>query len=85
MLLQFMMQGQAEASGSTTLTVDTSQRKLVRGETYAFKDPDGDHFLARITSVTAAKRTVVERDRCEIIGKVVNWFEGAPGGSQTRH
>jgi hypothetical protein len=72
MLLQFMMQGH-EAAGSTTLTIDTGQRKLVKGETYAFKDPDGDHFLARITSVTAAKRIVVERDGCEIIGRVVSW------------
>ena len=72
MLLQFMMQGQAEAPG-TTLTVDTDQRTLIRGETYAFKDPDGDHFLASITSVTAAKKAVVDRDRCEIIGKVVSW------------
>lgn len=84
MLLQFMMQGQAEAPGST-LTVDTSQRKLVRGETYAFEDPDGDHFLARITSVAAAKRTVVDRDRCVVVGRVVNWLEGSPEASQTRH
>jgi hypothetical protein len=84
MLLQSRMQGQTEAPGST-LTVDTSQKKLIRDQTYAFKDPDGDHFLARITSVTAAKMTVVERDRCEIIGKVVNWFEGTPGAFQTRH
>lgn len=41
MLLQFMVRGQAEAPASTTLTVDTGQHRLVKGETYAFKDQDG--------------------------------------------
>jgi hypothetical protein len=55
----------ASRPAHSTLVVDTEQRQLTRGQLFAFRDPDGDHFLARFDSVNS-----------EVIG--VNWFEGAP-------
>jgi hypothetical protein len=40
-----------EAPAGTTIAVDPKQRTLIRGEVFAFKDADGDHFLAKIDSV----------------------------------
>jgi hypothetical protein len=72
---QFTLNGPigTEVPANTTLIVDETQRKLVLGETYAFRDRDGAHFLARIDSVAAATKGVVERDGCEVIGKLVGW------------
>ena len=75
MLRQFTMRGQAaeEIPPGSVLTVDTNQRELASGTLFAFVDPDGDHFVARIDSISAAKRTVVDRARCQVVGRVVSW------------
>lgn len=56
-----------------TLVVDERQRELVQGEIFAFIDSDGDFFICRIENVGRAKRGVVGRDGCEIIGRLVDW------------
>ena len=44
-----------------------------RVRAFAFRDADGDYFFARITSTGRARKTVVNRDKCTIIGRVVSW------------
>jgi hypothetical protein len=75
MLRQFTMCGQTEEEIplGAVVTVDTSQRELTAGEIFAFLDPDGDHFVTRIDSISRAQRTVVDRARCQIVGRVVAW------------
>jgi hypothetical protein len=73
MLREFTTLGQgAEDTPRSTITIDTSQRKLIRGETFAFKDPDGDFFLIRVDDVRAANKAA-GRDAWGIIGKVIAW------------
>jgi hypothetical protein len=62
-----------EIPANTTLVVDERQRELIKGETFAFMDSDGDFFICRIENVGKAKRGVVGRDGCEIIGRLVDW------------
>jgi hypothetical protein len=75
MLRQFTMRGQSaeEIPPGSVLTVDTSQRELISGEMFAFCDPDGDHFVATIDSISWAQRTVVDRARCQVVGRVISW------------
>jgi hypothetical protein len=56
----------------SVLTVNTAERKLIQGETFALRDRDGDCFIIRVDEVRAAKKTV-GGDRCEIVGRVVSW------------
>ena len=56
----------------TTIAVDPQQRTLVQGEVFAFRDVEDNHFLVRIESVSRATKAVVDRDRCQIIGRVVS-------------
>ena len=62
-----------DVPAGAVLVVDPEQRELVKGETFAFRDADGDYFFARITSTGRARKTVVNRDKCTIIGRVVSW------------
>jgi hypothetical protein len=62
-----------EIPRGATLVVDERQRELIKGETFAFMDSDGDFFICRIENVGKAKRGVVGRDGCEIIGRLVDW------------
>ena len=75
MLRQFTMRGQAaeKIPPGAVITVDTSQRELISGEIFAFVDPAGDFFVTRIDSISRAQRTVVDRARCQVVGRVVSW------------
>jgi hypothetical protein len=75
-MLSFTLDGSCAELGApagATIAVDPEQRELIRGAAYAFRDPDGDHFLAKITSVKQAQRGMIERAGCEVIGRVVGW------------
>jgi len=61
-----------DVPAGTTIAVDPQQRALIQGEVFAFRDVDDNHFLARIESVSRATKTVVDRDGCQIIGRVVS-------------
>jgi hypothetical protein len=63
----------SEFPSKAALTIDPTQRALIKDQTYAFRNLDGGFFLARVDSVRKAKRTLIDRDGCEIIGKLVAW------------
>ena len=73
-MLQFTLNDlTSEFPSKAVLTIDPTQRALTKDQTYAFRNLDGGFFLARVDSVRKAKRTLVDRDGCEIIGKLVAW------------
>jgi hypothetical protein len=63
-----------EIPQGATLIVDERQRELIAGAIFAFVDADGDFFLCRIENVDKARRGVIKRDGCEIIGRLVDWI-----------
>jgi hypothetical protein len=51
--------------------VDETRRELIRNGLYAFRNPEGEYFLARVTDVAAAREA--GSGEFEVIGCVIEW------------
>jgi len=82
MLRQFTLPAAVEnIPAGSTLIVDTERALL------AFRHNDTDYFfIGRSREIRGRRdKKVVDYEDCTIVGTIVNWFEGSPGASQTRH
>jgi hypothetical protein len=75
-----------EIPKGATIAVDEAVRKLIRGETFAFKNPSGAFFVAKIDTLTEKKGKRGPIAACEVVGRVADWWiEPARGPGVTLH
>jgi hypothetical protein len=66
-----------------TLVVDTERLELAPNALLAFPHNDsGYFFIGRCGEMRERRgKEVIDYEDCEVLGRVVNWFEGAPSAS----
>jgi hypothetical protein len=88
MFRQFTLPLAAEdIPAGATIILDTERRELAPNALLAFRHNEtGDCFIGRCGEIRERRgKEVIDYEDCEVLGRVVNWFEGAPAASQTRH